>query len=264
MTVADKSRQPIVKVRGLHKYYGDQHIIRGVDLAIRPGEVFALAGPSGTGKSTFLRCLNFLEPFSGGTVEVAGITVGARESNDEGSRQVRQIRLRAAMVFQDFNQFPHLTILDNVIRAAITVKKVPEAQAAAWGETLLDRAGLLTRRNDYPGHLSTGEQQQVAIARSLCMEPQIILFDDPTSALDPGRAGELVETIRRLATADIAMLIVSNEPYLIRSTADLVIFMDGGVWQEITPPDLIFNNPKKERTRRFFEHITLKDIGAGP
>jgi polar amino acid transport system ATP-binding protein len=133
MTKADRRRKPIVRVRGLHKYYGDEHIIRGVDLDIRPGEVFALAGPSGTGKSTFLRCLNFLLPFSAGTVEIAGITVGARESLNERSRQIRQIRLRAAMVFQDFNLFPHLTILDNVIRAAIAVRKVPEAQATARG-----------------------------------------------------------------------------------------------------------------------------------
>jgi polar amino acid transport system ATP-binding protein len=262
MPASDMRRPPVVRVRGLHKYYGDEHIIRGVDLDIRPGEVFALAGPSGTGKSTFLRCLNFLLPFSAGTVEIAGITVGARESLDERSRQIRQIRLRAAMVFQDFNLFPHLTILDNVIRAAIAVRKVPEAQATARGETLLDKAGLYARRFDYPGRLSSGEQQQVAIARSLCMEPDVILFDDPTSALDPGLAGELAATMKRLSQEGIAMLIVSNVPALIRSVADWVIFMDGGVWQEITPPQLIFSSPKKERTRRFFEHIMLKNGGA--
>ena len=262
MPTADMSQRPVVRVRGLHKYYGDQHIIRGVDLDVRTGEVFVVAGPSGAGKSTFLRCLNFLEPSSAGTIEIAGITVDARESHNEKNREIREIRRRAAMVFQDFNLFPHLTILDNVIRAPIAVKKMPAAQAAARGEMLLDRAGLLARRNDYPGHLSTGQQQQVAIARSLCLEPKAILFDDPTSALDPGLADELADTIKRLSQEGIAILIASNEPALIRAAADLVIFMDSGAWQEITPPDLIFSSPKKERTRRFFEHIGLKDRGA--
>ena len=262
MGATESSRKPIVKVRGLHKYYGDTHIIKGVDLDIRPGEVFVVSGPSGVGKSTFLRCLNFLEESSAGTIEVAGISVDARESIDQENKQIRQIRRQAAMVFQDFNLFPHMTVLDNIICAVTAVKKVPKEQAIAKAETLLQEMGLLARRNDLPGRLSVGEQQQVAIARSLIMKPRVILFDDPTSALDPALVGELLKTIIRLRQEGIAMLIVTNEPYLTRSAADMVIFMDGGVWQEITPPDIIFTNPQKERTRRFFDRVTLKDISG--
>ena len=262
MNAPESGRKPIIRVRGLHKYYGDTHIIKGVDLDIRPGEVFVLSGPSGVGKSTFLRCLNFLEESSAGTIEVAGISVDARKSKDQDNEQIREIRRQAAMVFQDFNLFPHMTVLDNITCAATTVKKVPRETAVARAETLLQGMGLLARRYDYPGRLSVGEMQQVAIARSLIMEPQIILFDDPTSALDPQLTNQLVKTITQLRQEGIAMLIVSNEPYLTRSVADMVIFMDGGVWQEITPPHIIYTNPKKERTRRFFDHVTLKDISG--
>ena len=262
MTASESYKKPIIKVRNLHKYFGDTHIIKGVDLDIRSGEVFVIIGPSGGGKSTFLRCLNFLEESSAGTIEVAGIQVDAKESIDQWNKDIREIRRQAAMIFQDFNLFQHLTVLENIIEGATTVKKVPKEQAIAKAETLLDRMGLLARRNDFPTRLSVGEQQQVAIARSLCMEPQILLFDDPTSALDPILVRELVDTITRLASEGIAIIVVTNEPYLARSVADLVFFMDDGVWLEIAPPDEIFTKPKKERTRQFLEHISLKDISG--
>ncbi len=262
MTTAKNHEKPVVKVCGLHKHYGKTHIIKGVDLTVRPGEVIVIMGRSGVGKSTFLRCLNFLEKASAGTIEIAGIAVDAAEVKDQWQKDIRTIRRQAAMIFQEFNLFPHMTILENMIKGAVTVKKVPKKQAITIAETLLDRMGLLARRNDFPTQLSVGEQQQVAIARSLCMEPQILLFDDPTSALDPGLVGELVSTIKRLAAVGIAIIVVTNEPYLTRNTADLVIFMDDGVWSEIAPPDEMFTNPKKARTRQFLDKIALKDVSA--
>ncbi|UCC50090.1 MAG: amino acid ABC transporter ATP-binding protein, partial [Anaerolineaceae bacterium] len=208
------------------------------------------------------RCLNFLESSSAGTIEIAGIQVDAKESKDQWQEDIREIRRQAAMVFQDFNLFQHMTVLENIIAGATTVKKVPKEQAIDKAEALLERMGLLGRRNDFTSRLSVGEQQQVAIARSLCMDPQIILFDDPTSALDPKLVGELVDTITRLAREGIAMIIVTNEPYLTRSVADLVIFMDDGMWLEIAPPDVMFTRPKKERTRQFLDRISLKDISG--
>jgi len=258
-----KNKQPVVRVRGLHKHIGDTHLIRGVDLDVRPGEVIVIIGPSGVGKSTFLRCLNFLEKSSAGTIEVAGIQVDARESKDKREKDIREIRHQAAMVFQEFNLFPHMTVMDNITGAATIVKKVPKEQAVAKAEMLLDEIGLLARRNDYPDQLSVGEKQQVAIARSLCLEPRVMLFDDPTSALDPVLVHDLVETIKQLAKEGIANVVVTNEPYLARNIADSVIFMDDGVWAESAPPDEIFDNPKQERTRQFLDHISLKDISGG-
>jgi ABC-type polar amino acid transport system ATPase subunit len=259
-TALASSKKPIIRVRGLHKYFGDDHIIKGVNLDVRSGEVVVIIGPTGTGKSTFLRCLNFLEESSAGTIEVAGIQVDVGEPEDRREEDIRAIRRQAAMVFQDFNLFPHKTVLENIILGATKVKKVPKEEAIAMAETLLKGMNLLARRNDFPAQLSVGEQQQVAIARSLCMEPQVLLFDDPTSALDPVLVHELVDTLTQLAGEGISMIVVTNEPYLARSTADLVIFMDGGVWSEIAPPDLMFSEPKRARTRQFLEHILLKDI----
>jgi ABC-type polar amino acid transport system ATPase subunit len=262
MGTAERDMKPIIRVRGLHKFYGSAHIIKGVDLDMRPGQVFVIIGPSGGGKSTFLRCLNFLEESAAGTIEVAGIQVEAATVKDQWNKDIREIRRQAAMVFQDFNLFPHMTVLENITRGAVTVKKMPKAQAIAKGEQLLSEIGLFERRNDFPRQLSVGEQQQVAIARSLCMEPKILLFDDPTSALDPTLVFDLANTIKRLAVEEMAVLVVTNEPYLARNIADLVIFMDNGVWWEKAPPELMFSNPQKERTRQFLERITLKDVSS--
>lgn len=260
MTMTENNETPIIKVRGLHKYLGDAHIIKGVDLDVSSNEVVVIMGPSGGGKSTFLRCLNLLEEPSAGSIEILGTKIDAKQSSRQRDKDIQKIRRQAAMIFQTFNLYPHLTILDNITIGAITVKKVPKAQAIAKGEALLDKIGLLARRNDYPTHLAAGEQQQVAIARSLCMEPQVLLIDDPTSSLDPVLIRDLVESLKRLSIEGLSMVIVSNMPYLARNLADLVYLLDGGVWLEIAPPDEIFTNPQKDRTRQFMEQISLKDI----
>jgi len=256
------SEKPIVKVRDLHKYFGPIHIIKGVYLDVRPGEVVVIMGPSGAGKSTFLRCLNFLEEPSMGTIEIDGIEINAEESSGQRDERIRELRRNATMIFQEFNLFPHMTVLDNIIAGAVKVKGVPKKQAIAKAEALLASMGLLARRDAFPSQLAVGEQQQVAIARSLCMGPKIILFDDPTSALDPTLVVELVGTIGRLANEGIAIIVTTNEPYLARNAADWIILLDNGVWVEMAPPDELFDNPKKERTRQFLTHIGLKDIGV--
>ncbi len=167
------------------------------------------------------------------------------------------------MVFQEFNLFPHLTVLGNIIEGAIRVKRAPKKQAIAKAEALLAEMGLLAKRDVFPSRLAAGEQQQVAIARSLCMEPKIMLFDDPTSALDPTLVIELVDVMARLANEGIALIVVSNEPYLARHAANRIVLLDEGVWVEMAAPEELFNNPKKERTRRFLEHIWLKDVRVG-
>ena len=257
------SEKPIIKVRGLHKYFGPVHIIKGVDLDVRPSEVIVIMGPSGGGKSTFLRCLNFLEEELAGTIEVDGVEVNTEESAGQVKKRIREIRRNAAMIFQEFNLFPHMTVLGNIIEGAVTVKKMPQNQAIAKAEELLASMGLLAKRDDFPSYLSAGEQQRVAIARSLFMEPKIMLFDDPTSALDPSLIVELVDTLTKLANEGIAMIVVTNESYLARNIADRVLLLDDGVWVEMAPPDELFTNPKKERTRQFLERISLKDISGG-
>jgi len=255
--------KPIIKVRGLHKYLGSAHVIKGVNLDVRPGEVVVIIGPSGGGKSTFLRCLNFLEKPSAGTIEIDGVQINAEESANKRKKRIREIRRNAAMIFQEFNLFQHMTVLANVIEGAVTVKDVPKEQAIARAEELLASMGLLAKRDDFPSYLAAGEQQRVAIARSLCMEPQIMLFDEPTSALDPSLIVELVDSITKLANEGMAMIVVTNESYLARNVADRVILLDDGVWVEMAPPDELFTNPKKERTRQFLERISLKDISGG-
>ncbi len=254
------SDKPIIKVRGLHKYFGPAHVIKGVDLDLRPGEIIVVMGPSGSGKSTFLRCLNFLEIPSAGAIEIDGVEVNAEESSGQLKKRLQEIRQNAAMIFQEFNLFQHMTILDNMIEGAVSVKKIPKNQAIAKAEELLASMGLIDRRDDFPSTLAVGEQQQVAIARSLCMEPKVMLFDDPTSALDPSLVSELVNTITTLVKEGIAMIVVTNEPYLARNIADRVILFDDGEWVEMASPDDFFSNPKKERTRQFLELISLKEV----
>jgi ABC-type polar amino acid transport system ATPase subunit len=254
--------KPIIKVRGLHKYFGPIQVIKGVDLDVRPSEVVVIMGPSGGGKSTFLRCLNFLEEPSAGTIKIDGVEINAEESAGQRHKRIQEIRRKAAMIFQEFNLFQHMTVLGNIIEGAVTVKGVPKKQAIAKAEDLLAGMGLLARRDDFPSLLAAGEQQQVAIARSLLMEPRIMLFDDPTSALDPSLVSGLVDMMARLANEGIAMIVVTNEPYLARNVADRVILLDDGVWEEMASPDELFTNPKKDRTRQFLTRISLKDISG--
>ena len=246
---------PIIKVRGLHKYFGPLHVIQGVDLDVAPTEVVVIIGPSGGGKSTFLRCLNFLEEPSAGTIEIDNVMIKAREPAGQQRRHIREIRQKAGMVFQQFNLFPHMTALGNVIEAPLIVKSMSKSEATAKGEELLDWVGLSDKRDEFPSRLSGGQQQRVAIARALAMEPQIMLFDEPTSALDPELIGEVVEVMERLAREGMTMIVVTHEIHFAQDVADRVILMADGGWVEMAPPEELFTNPKEERTRQFLSHI---------
>jgi len=247
--------ESIIKVRGLHKYFGPLHVIKGVDLDVQPGEVVVIIGPSGGGKSTFLRCLNFLEHPSAGTLDVDGIEIDVRGSVRGQRQRMREIRKRTGMVFQQFNLFPHMTALGNVVEGPVTVKKMDKEQAIAKGEELLAWVGLSDKRDEFPSRLSGGQQQRVAIARALAMEPKIMLFDEPTSALDPELIGEVVDVMERLANEGMTMVVVTHEIHFARDVADRVILMADGGWAEMGPPSELFTNPKEERTRQFLAHI---------
>jgi ABC-type polar amino acid transport system ATPase subunit len=246
---------PIIKVRGLHKYFGPLHVIRGVDLDVMPREVVVIIGPSGGGKSTFLRCLNFLEQPSAGTIEIDSVEIRAREPGREHRQHIRELRQKAGMVFQQFNLFPHMTALQNIIEAPVTVKGWDREKAIAKAEELLSWVGLSEKRDEYPSRLSGGQQQRVAIARALAMEPKIMLFDEPTSALDPELIGEVVEVMERLANEGMTMLVVTHELHFARDVSDRVIFMADGIWAEMASPEELFTNPKEDRTRQFLAHI---------
>ncbi|HEY84489.1 MAG TPA: amino acid ABC transporter ATP-binding protein [Chloroflexi bacterium] len=245
----------MIKVRGLHKYFGPLHVIKGVDLDVTSGEVVVVIGPSGGGKSTFLRCLNFLEEPSAGVIEIDTLKINAEESLRRQRKRIQKLRQKAGMVFQQFNLFPHMTALENVIEAPLTVKKMPRNEAISKAEELLEWVGLSEKRDEYPSRLSGGQQQRVAIARALCMEPKIMLFDEPTSALDPELINEVVDVMERLADEGMTMVVVTHELHFARDVADRVILMADGVWAEIAPPGEFFTNPKEERTRRFLAHI---------
>lgn len=251
-----ENNKPIIKVCDLHKVFGNNlHVIKGVDFEVQPGEVVVIIGPSGSGKSTFLRCLNFLEDPTSGTVEIDGVVIPAGEAKPEHREHIRQIRTKMGMVFQQFNLFPHMTALGNVIEGPVTVKKMPREEAVRKGKELLDWVGLSDKADEFPSRLSGGQQQRVAIARSLAMEPKIMLFDEPTSALDPELIGEVVEVMERLAKEGMTMIAVTHEMHFARDVAHRVMIMENGVWIEHGPPEEIFTNPKEERSRQFLAHI---------
>jgi polar amino acid transport system ATP-binding protein len=247
--------EPIITVKGLHKYFGPLHVIKGVDLDVMPAEVVVIIGPSGGGKSTFLRCINYLEQPSAGTIDVDGVVIDAREPGRGQRQHIRELRKKAGMVFQQFNLFPHMTALGNIVEAPLTVKGMTKEQATAKGEELLSWVGLSDKRDEFPSRLSGGQQQRVAIARALAMEPKIMLFDEPTSALDPELIGEVVDVMERLANEGMTMIVVTHELHFARDVADRVILMADGVWAEQGPPAELFTNPKEERTRQFLAHI---------
>lgn len=247
--------QPIVRVVGLHKHFGELEVLRGIDLDVAPSEVVCLIGRSGSGKSTLLRCINFLEEPDAGEIHVAEYSMHAHEHGPQRHRHLLQLRQRVGMVFQQFNLFPHMTVLENLIEAPMTVKRLPRARAFEIADALLLKVGLADKRTVYPSTLSGGQQQRVAIARALAMEPKVMLFDEPTSALDPELTGEVLGVMRDLARDGMTMLVVTHEMGFAREVADRVIFMDEGTFVEEGPPAECLAAPKDERTRRFLERI---------
>jgi polar amino acid transport system ATP-binding protein len=234
-------------------------VLRGISLRVWPGEVMCLLGPSGSGKSTFLRCINHLEKIDAGRLRVDGELVGYREDRDRlyelHEAEVVRKRAEIGMVFQRFNLFPHMTALENVIEAPVVVKGKSRADAVARAHELLERVGIGDRAGAYPSQLSGGQQQRVAIARALAMDPKLMLFDEPTSALDPELVGEVLDVMRRLASAGMTMVVVTHEIGFARGAADAVVFIDGGLVVESGPPSEVFDHPKHERTRSFLSKV---------
>lgn len=244
-----QEKTQIIVAKNVHKWYGKFHVLKGVDLIVNRGEVVVLMGPSGSGKSTFIRTFNALEDYQQGSIQINGITL----SND--LRNIEIIRREVGMVFQQFNLFPHLTILNNVTLAPIWVHKLSKMKAKELAMQLLERVGILEQANKYPGQLSGGQQQRVAIARALAMQPKIMLFDEPTSALDPEMVREVLDVMKNLASEGMTMVIVTHEVGFAREVADRVILMDSGSMVESATPDLFFTTPKQERTRKFLSQI---------
>jgi ABC-type polar amino acid transport system ATPase subunit len=248
----------VVSATGIRKVFGEHHVLRGVDLEVRKHETVMIIGRSGSGKTTLLRCLNFLEEPTMGSVRVGDITVDADplHGRDRAHRErIRQLRMRAGMVFQDFNLFPHMTVLQNCIEAPTKVNRVPHAQAIQVAERFLDKVQLLHKRDEYPSRLSGGQKQRVAIARALSMEPQVLLFDEPTSALDPELVGEVLRVMEQLAHEGSTMIVVSHEMAFAREAADRVIFLEEGCVVEEGPPEVVLDAPREEATRQFLRRV---------
>ncbi|MFM8525635.1 MAG: amino acid ABC transporter ATP-binding protein [Cyanobacteriota bacterium] len=240
----------MIEARGIQKWYPNGfHALRGADLTVRRGEVVVIMGPSGSGKSTFLRTFNALEEFQEGSLRVGGITL----SND--LRQIDAIRREVGMVFQQFNLFPHLSVLDNLTLAPVLVRGRKRQEVEAQARKLLERVGIGEQAAKFPGQLSGGQQQRVAIARSLCMEPEILLFDEPTSALDPEMVREVLEVMQTLASEGMTMVVVTHEVRFARQVADRVVLMADGQVLEVAPPERFFTDPSHERTRQFLSQI---------
>ena len=254
---------PKVEISDLHKFFGELHVLRGIDLIVPPGSVTVLIGPSGSGKSTLLRCINELESIDAGRIKVDGELIGMREVERRGRIELHALsdkaraaqRAKIGMVFQRFNLFPHMTALQNVMEAPVLVKKTPKAKARERGIELLARVGLGDRLDHYPSQLSGGQQQRVAIARALAMDPELMLFDEPTSALDPELVGEVLQVMQDLAASGMTMVVVTHEMGFAREVGDQLIVMDGGVICESGDPVKVLDDPQAERTRAFLSSV---------
>ena len=256
MSIADQalteemaSRRDMIVCRGVKKWFGDFQALRGVDITVKDREVMVVLGPSGSGKSTLIRCINRLEVHQEGEIVVDGVEM----SND--MRNIEKIRSEVGMVFQQFNLFPHLTVLDNITLAPIWVRKRARVEAEAKAMELLERVGIPEQANKFPGQLSGGQQQRVAIARSLAMEPKIMLFDEPTSALDPEMISEVLDVMKDLARGGMTMMVVTHEMGFAREVADRLVFMESGDVVEVGTPEHFFTNPREERTKLFLSQI---------
>lgn len=241
----------IIKAEKVNKYFGDKHVLKDVDFEVHKQEVVALIGPSGSGKSTLIRCLNGLEKHSSGEIYIHGHRLDTRLS----IKQLSPIRAELGMVFQNFNLFPHMTVLQNIIEGPMRVRKMPKEQAVSLAEKLLAKVGLSEKRDVYPNRLSGGQKQRVAIARALAMQPRALLFDEPTSALDPELVGEVLKVMRDLAYEGSTMVVVTHEMQFARDVSDRVVFISDGVIVEQGDPNELFRNPKHERTRLFLERV---------
>ncbi|MEG4999867.1 amino acid ABC transporter ATP-binding protein [Microcoleus sp. B4-D4] len=249
METQSTSPETVIVAENVHKWYGKFHVLRGVSMNVNRGEVVVIMGPSGSGKSTFIRTFNALEAYQQGKITIDGIEL----SHD--LRNIETIRREVGMVFQQFNLFPHLSVLQNVMLAPVWVRRWPKKKAEEAAMQLLERVGILEQAQKYPGQLSGGQQQRVAIARSLAMQPKIMLFDEPTSALDPEMVREVLDVMRNLAETGITMVVVTHEVGFAREVADRIVLMDGGVLVEEAGPEEFFQQPKEERTRKFLSQI---------
>lgn len=245
----DSPKMPILIADQVNKWFGKFQVLRNASLQVHAGEVVVIMGPSGSGKSTFIRTFNALEPYQQGRITIDGIPL------TEDIQNIDQIRREVGMVFQQFNLFPHLTVLENITLAPVQVRKLPPAQAEEMARQLLDRVGILEQANKYPAKLSGGQQQRVAIARALAMQPKIMLFDEPTSALDPEMVREVLDVMRGLAQSGMTMLVVTHEVGFAREVADRVIFMDAGQVIEDTTPAEFFTHPREARSKLFLSQI---------
>ena len=239
----------MIKIRNLHKSFGDLEVLKGIDLEIKKGEIVTIVGPSGSGKSTVLRCMNLLEVPTTGQIIFEGTDITDKKVN------IDEVRQRIGMVFQNFNLFPNMTVLDNITLAPMRLKKLSKEEANKKAEGLLDRVGLLDKKDSYPSQLSGGQKQRIAIARALAMEPDMMLFDEPTSALDPEMVKEVLDVIKELANEGMTMAIVTHEMAFAKEVADRVIFVDGGKILENDTPENVFNNPTNERTKEFLAKV---------
>ena len=244
---------PIVKVSNLDKYFGRLHVLKDVSLEVQPREVVCIIGRSGSGKSTFLRCINFLEEPSHGTIEVDGLVVAGGEKGKEHRQLIHDVRLKTGMVFQDFNLFPHMSVLENVIEGPVIVKGMDRAKAIELAEYNLNNVDMLWKKDEYPNRLSGGQKQRVAIARALTMEPRVMLFDEPTSALDPELIGEVLTVMKKVAQEGMTMLVVTHEMGFAKEVADrVVVVAEGEIIEQATPEEL-FENPQDMRTRALID-----------
>ena len=251
---------PVIKAEEVHKRFHSLDVLKGINLSVDGGEVVVIMGPSGSGKSTFLRCLNHLEKINSGKIEINGHFIGYRQAADgrlieEGDRKVARQRAEIGMVFQRFNLFPHMTVIENLMLAPVMVKKVPKDVARQRGLDLLKQVGLPEKVDVYPGTLSGGQQQRVAIARALAMDPKVMLFDEPTSALDPELVGEVLDTMKTLARSGMTMVCVTHEVGFAREVADRAVLIDDGVVVEEGAPEAFFTAPQHSRTKQFLSKI---------
>lgn len=250
--------QAMISIRGLHKSYGDTHVLKGVDLDIQESKVVVVIGPSGSGKSTLLRCCNGLETAQKGTIDICGKRL-VNDGQMLPEKSLNELRTHVGMVFQSFNLFPHLSILDNITVGPCTLKGVSKSAAVDRAMALLGKVGLVEKASAMPASLSGGQKQRVAIARALAMEPKVMLFDEPTSALDPELVGEVLNVMKVLAQEGMTMMVVTHEMGFARDMADQVVVMDGGRIIEADSPDVIFKSPKEARTRSFLQAVLNKD-----